>query len=87
MVFHGDRLVLVLQKSGKELTILTEASDTVLEPALAIYPWFLGRESSPLSSVTLETVGGVGANASAFSEALRAVGFTNDYRGMTLWKR
>jgi ATP-dependent Lhr-like helicase len=87
MVFRGSQLVLVLQKSGKELTVLVEPGDAALEPALAIYRFFLGREFSPLSSVTVETVNGANANTSPFAAALRAVGFSNDYRGMSLWKR
>ena len=87
MVFRGSQLLLVLQKSGKELTVLTEPSDAALEPALAIYRFFLGREFSPISMVAVETVNGASANASPFAAALRAVGFSNDYRGMSLWKR
>jgi ATP-dependent helicase Lhr and Lhr-like helicase len=87
MVFRGRQLVLVLQKSGKELSVLVEPNHAALEPALAIYRSFLRRETSPLSSVAVETVNGSSANASPFAEALRAVGFTHDYRGMTLWKR
>ncbi len=39
--------------------------------ALAIYRFFLGREYAPMSSATVETVNGVGANASPFASALR----------------
>jgi hypothetical protein len=87
MVFRGSQVLLVLQKSGKELTILAEPDDAVLQPALAIYRFFLGREFSPISSVAVETVNGVNANTSPFAPALRAAGFSNDYRGMSLWKR
>jgi hypothetical protein len=37
--------------------------------------------------VTLATVNGVMASASPYADELRAIGFTNDYRGMSLWKR
>jgi len=87
MVFRGSQLVLVLQKDGKELTVLAGPGDAVLEPALTIYRFFLGREFSPISCVAVETVNGVAANASPFAPALRTVGFGHDYRGMSLWKR
>jgi ATP-dependent Lhr-like helicase len=86
-VFRGGQLVLVLQKGGKELSVLIEPNHAALAPALAIYRFFLRRETSSLSSVTVETVNGTSANTSPFAEALRAVGFTSDYRGMSLWKR
>jgi ATP-dependent Lhr-like helicase len=87
MVFRGSKLVLVVQKSGRELTVLVEPGDPMLASALAIYRLFLGREFSPISSVTLATVNGVMASASPYADELRAIGFTNDYRGMSLWKR
>ncbi len=87
MVFQGRQLVLVLQKNGRELSVLVEAHHAALVPALEMYRFFLRRETSPLSSVTVETVNGVNAGASPFADALRAAGFANDYRGMILWKR
>jgi ATP-dependent Lhr-like helicase len=87
MVFRGSQLVLVLQKSGKELTVLAEPGDPVLEPALAIHRFFLNREFSPPSSVAVETVNGASASTSPYAEDLRRTGFTSDYRGMSLWKR
>jgi ATP-dependent Lhr-like helicase len=86
-VFRGGQLVLVLQKGGKELSVLIEPNHAALAPALAIYRCFLRRETSSLSCLTVETVNGASANTSPFAEALRAVGFTSDYRGMSLWKR
>ncbi len=87
MVFQGTQLVLVLQKNGKELSALVGPNDASLEPALAVYRFFLRRETSAMSSVTVETVNGMNAGASPFADALRAAGFANDYRGMILWKR
>jgi hypothetical protein len=87
MVFRGSDLLLVVQKNGRELTVLAEPGDANLESALAIYRFFLGREFSPLAAVTLETVNGLAANASPYAGVLRTMGFANDYRGMNLWKR
>jgi ATP-dependent Lhr-like helicase len=87
MVYRGTTLVLVLQKGGRELTVLVPPSDDVLEPALGIYRFLLGREFSPQSSLSVETINDTGTLASPYAEALRHVGFTNDYRGMSLWKR
>lgn len=86
-VFRGKQLVLVLKRGGRKLDIEVAPGDPVLQPALGIYRFLVGREFSPLSSVTVETVNGSGAATSRFAEDLRQVGFANDYRGMTLWKR
>ena len=37
--------------------------------------------------MTLATVNGISANASPYADELRRIGFSNDYRGMSLWKR
>jgi ATP-dependent Lhr-like helicase len=87
MVFLGGQLVLVMQRNGRELTVLVAPDHPMLESALAIYRFFLSRECSPLSSVTVETVNDTNAMASPYAEALRRIGFSSDYRGMSLWKR
>jgi len=87
MVFRGSQWVLVLQKAGKELTVLVEPGDPALEPALEIYRFLLGREFAPLSSMTVETVNNTSAIVSPYADDLRRAGFTNDYRGLCLWKR
>ena len=87
MVFRGSQLVLVVQKGGKELTVLVEPGDPVLDEALAIYRFLLGREFAPLSSITVETINSTSAIASPHADDLRRAGFTNDYRGLCLWKR
>jgi ATP-dependent Lhr-like helicase len=86
-VWHESALVLVLQKDGRELFVEFEPADPRLAPALAIYRLLLGREFSPLSSVTVETVNQVATPNSPYATDLRQAGFVNDYRGMTLWKR
>ncbi len=87
MAFLGSRLMLVVERSSRELTVLVEPDHPALESALAIYRLFLSREFSPLSSVIVETVNDASPMASPYAEVLRRIGFSNDYRGMTLWKR
>jgi hypothetical protein len=59
----------------------------LLPPALEIFRFLLGRDASPISSVTVEKVNGLAAASSPHAENLRQAGFANDYRGMTLWRR
>jgi ATP-dependent Lhr-like helicase len=86
-VFCGKDLVLVLQKSGRDLTVLLPADHPVVDAALAIYPFLLGRQFAAPASAAVETVNGQGALSSPYADNLRRVGFESDYRGMSLWKR
>jgi hypothetical protein len=86
-VFRGKDLILVLQKSGRDLTVLPSPDDPVVDAALAIYPFLLGRQFAPPTSASVETVNGQSVLASPYADNLRRVGFTDDYRGMSLWKR
>jgi len=87
LVFHASQLLLVLQKSGKELSVIGEPAPAILENALGIYRFLLGREAVPQSSITVETINGQNASTSRFADLFRAIGFASDYRGMSLWKR
>lgn len=87
MVFRGPELIAVLQKGGRELSITVSPGAPVLEAALGIYPFLLGRQFAPSGSATVESVNGHPVLASPYAEDLRRVGFASDYRGMSLWKR
>jgi ATP-dependent Lhr-like helicase len=87
MVYVGSQLVLVLQKAGRALTVLVEPGHPALAAALGIYRLMLGREFAPQSGLTVETVNDQPATTSPFADDLRAFGFGNDYRGLSLWKR
>jgi ATP-dependent Lhr-like helicase len=86
-VFRGRDLVLTLEKSGRDLTVVPPPGDPVVEPALGIYAFLLGRQFNPASSLTVETINGQAAQISPYVEHLRKIGFANDYRGLSLWRR
>ncbi len=86
-VLRGSELVLVLQRNGRDLLVLKLPGDPVLEASLGIYPFLLGRQFAPVPSTNVETVNGQNAATSPYADDLRRIGFVNDYRGMTLWKR
>jgi len=83
-VFRGPQLLAVLEKSGRDLTIVPPPQDPVVEPALGIYPFLLGRQFRPVPSATVETINGQNAQSSPYADHLRHVGFVNDYRGLSL---
>jgi ATP-dependent Lhr-like helicase len=82
LVYCGSRLVLVLQRGGRDLTVHLPAGDARLGPALDVYRLLLERPSPP-STLTVETIDGGAASASPHAEALRRAGFGNDYRGLS----
>jgi ATP-dependent helicase Lhr and Lhr-like helicase len=86
-VFRGRDLVLTLEKSGRDLTIVPPPGDPVIEPALGIYPFLLGRQFNPMTSTTVETINGQDAQASPYVDHLRRIGFVNEYRGLSLWRK
>ena len=87
MVFCGSKLALVLQKGGRALSVQLPPGHPTLASALGSYRILLGRGASPPSSVTVETINGVGAAVSPFADDLRQLGFGNDYHGLCLWRR
>jgi ATP-dependent Lhr-like helicase len=87
VVYRGRQLLLVLQKSGRALNALVEPGHPSLQSALGIYRLLLGRELAPQSSFTVESVNDKPATTSPYADDLRRFGFSNDYRGMSLWKR
>jgi ATP-dependent Lhr-like helicase len=87
MVGQGDALVVVLQKGGRELTIVPQPGHASLGAALAIFHFLLGRQSAASTSASVESINGESALASPYLDDLRRAGFVNDYRGLSLWKR
>jgi ATP-dependent Lhr-like helicase len=87
IAFHGRDVALTLEKSGRDLTIALPPHHPAIDPALAIYPFLLGRPSNPLTSLTVETVNGQPAQNSPYADHLRRIGFVNEYRGLSLWRR
>lgn len=87
IVGQGDALVVVLQKGGRELTIVPPPGHASLGAALAIFHFLLGRQGATSTSASVESINGQSALASPYLEDLRRAGFVNDYRGLSLWKR
>ena len=44
-------------------------------------------QTQPPDGDLAERLYGISASASPYADELRRIGFTNDYRGMSLWKR
>lgn len=88
MVFEGARLVLVSKRLGKDIQFMTSPEAPRLEEYLEVFHHLLNRAVRPVSYVTIETINGQPAHASAYLEAFRRH-FDVDIgrRGVTFWKR
>lgn len=87
LVLRGGQILAVLQKGGRELVLVPPAGHPLVAAALGIYPFLLGRQLAAATSASVETINGEGALASPYLDDLRAAGFVNDYRGISLWRR
>jgi ATP-dependent Lhr-like helicase len=85
LVFHGSRLVLISQKHGKEITVLTEPDSTLSSGYYGLFRFMLAnRDRSASPRIKIELINGVPARDSVYAGSLKRVGFDADYKGLIL---
>ena len=87
LVFHGERLVVISERSGKDVTLFAPPDSPRLAEYLALFSFFLARRREPLKRVRTESINGEIARDSAYAAAFVEFGFVGDGRHLTLWKR
>lgn len=87
LVFHGEKLVLVSRKNGRDLTCHVSPDLPRFSDYLGVFEALVAREQSPIKRVRVERINGVQAFESEYAERLRAFGFVGDGSGLSLWKR
>ncbi|MCG8480699.1 MAG: hypothetical protein MI724_16520, partial [Spirochaetales bacterium] len=87
IVFHGERAVVISEKSGKDVTVFVTPDSPRLAEYLGLFSLLLARQSSPLKRVRTETINGEPAKDSVYAAAFIEFGFVGDGRHLTLWKR
>jgi ATP-dependent Lhr-like helicase len=88
LVYHGCRLVLVSERTGRELTFRVPPDAPRMREYLGVLFHLLARESHPLRQITIETINGEEAARSAFVDPLRSLfDVTIDYRNVVLHRR
>lgn len=70
LVYHGARLVLVSEATGRRLTVTVPPDHPALDEYLVVLRHFLTREVRPRRSLTIETVNGGPAQDSPYAPAL-----------------
>jgi ATP-dependent Lhr-like helicase len=71
LVYQGRDLVMVSQRSGKELTFSAPPDDRRLSEHMVALRHLMYRAFQPVRSITVETINGEDAGESVYIEALR----------------
>lgn len=87
LVFHGQNLVLVSRKNGKELHFNIEPGHPRLPDYLEFFNTLLGREFQPIKYIGVETINDLPALESPYKQPLQSFGFKKDYKALTLMKK
>ncbi|HKI73273.1 MAG TPA: hypothetical protein VJ998_01430, partial [Pseudomonadales bacterium] len=88
MVYHGDRLVLVSERSGRSVTINVPADDEHLPGYLDVFRHMLYRKSQPLRKIQIEEINGEPAAKSPWLEAfITAFDVIRDYKAVYIQRQ
>jgi len=86
LVYHGNRLVLVSKRHGRDLTIHVPPDDPNLQRYMGPFRHMLTRPFQRLRRITIETINGESAIRSPYIDALRtSFDVVVDYRKVTLY--
>ncbi len=85
LVYHGERLVMVSERSGKAITLLVEPDDKHLAEYLSVLRHLVYRSSNPVQRLTIETINGEPALKSPWLDVLTTqLGLAKDYNSVYL---
>ncbi|MFW5715306.1 MAG: DEAD/DEAH box helicase [bacterium] len=81
LVAHGTKIVLTLQRSGKDLHFNCAPDDPHIQEYLQIFDDLCRRDFQPLSRITVLAVNATPVHESEYRRALEAFGFNRSYKG------
>ena len=84
LVYHGNRLVLVSRRNGREIEIAAAEDDPLFPEYLQLFHVEVQRDEDPLNRVEVESVNGRPVRESPYAQALVACGFRRDFKSFTL---
>ncbi|MFW6363038.1 MAG: Lhr family helicase, partial [Spirochaeta sp.] len=87
LVFHGEQLVIISRRYGRELNISAPSDAPRFQEYLGVFGMLLAREQMPRTRIRVELINNLPANESEYAPQLRAYGFVNDGLSLSLWKR
>lgn len=86
LVYHGNRVVMILRRLGKNLDIFVSPGDPRLADYFVLFKDLLTREFKPAQKISIETINGESALRSPHAGALKQFGFRSGRTGLELWK-
>ncbi len=87
VVFQGTGLKVVAKRNLKELLIKAGPDDPALPAYFVFCKTLLERDFNPLKSVVVESINGRPAMESPYKKALQSIGFTCQYKSLTLTRQ
>lgn len=88
LVYHGNKLVMVSKRLGKELDIMVDIKDEHLSDYFVIFETWMSRAAQPMKSVVIEKINSVRAMGSPYISILKDMfQVTEDYKQVKLRKR
>jgi ATP-dependent Lhr-like helicase len=87
IVYRGTYPVVIVENSGKVLTIMIPPDDPDIEQSLAPVKNLLERDFSPLKNIAVETINGEAATKSQYVDLFRRLFDVQiDYKNLILYK-
>jgi ATP-dependent Lhr-like helicase len=80
VVYHGDAVVLVSRRRGRDLEFRVPADDPALGRYLEFVRATVGRDVRAPAALYVEAINGIAATGSPYRPALVSFGFVEDYR-------
>ncbi len=86
IVYHGNRIVIIARRLGKDLEIRVGSEDARLADYLYVFKELLNRDFDPLKKISIEAINGEPVLKTHFVDALKRFGFRSGKSTMEMWK-
>lgn len=87
LVYHGEKLVVILHKNGREMQFFVAAGHPLIPRYLEVCRVLLTRDFNPLKMIAVDFINDNSPAHSEYLTDLRAFGFTSSHRGLVLHRK
>jgi ATP-dependent Lhr-like helicase len=85
LVYHGNKLVVVSRRGGRDLRIFVSPESPHLTEYLQFFKTLVTRDYKPEKAIRIERINDLEVNLSPYSDELCRFGFVKDYKTLTLY--